>query len=44
MNCRWSHIYAYIQGILVRDCSLPFENYGHVFLNEPAPVLSYRVL
>jgi squalene monooxygenase len=30
-------------GILVRDCKLPFENYGHVFLNEPAPVLSYRI-
>ncbi|MEM9693254.1 MAG: FAD-dependent oxidoreductase, partial [Myxococcota bacterium] len=35
--------YSRMAGILLEDCELPHERYGHVFLGGPGPVLGYRV-
>lgn len=34
---------ASMAGIELRDCALPFEEYGHVLLGGPGPVLLYRI-
>jgi lanosterol synthase len=35
--------YSRMAGLLLRDCTLPHEGYGHVFLGGPGPVLTYRI-
>lgn len=30
-------------GLLLSDCEMPFEGFGHVFLGGPGPVLAYRI-
>lgn len=35
--------YSRMAGLLLRDCTLPMEGFGHVFLGGPGPVLAYRI-
>ncbi|XP_027933426.1 squalene epoxidase 3-like isoform X1 [Vigna unguiculata] len=30
-------------GLVLENCQLPFENYGHVILADPSPILFYRI-
>eukprot|EP01114_Cavostelium_apophysatum_P020944 TRINITY_DN7169_c0_g1_i1.p1 TRINITY_DN7169_c0_g1~~TRINITY_DN7169_c0_g1_i1.p1 ORF type:complete len:506 (-),score=60.75 TRINITY_DN7169_c0_g1_i1:13-1530(-) len=30
-------------GVVLQNCQLPFPKHGHVFLGEPAPILSYQI-
>ncbi|XP_071724537.1 squalene epoxidase 3-like [Rutidosis leptorrhynchoides] len=30
-------------GLVLEDCKLPFENYGHVILADPSPILFYPI-
>ena len=34
---------SYIAGVLLEDVELPFEGFGHVFLDGPGPALVYRI-
>mmetsp|Transcript_7053 Transcript_7053/g.18003 ORF Transcript_7053/g.18003 Transcript_7053/m.18003 type:complete len:510 (+) Transcript_7053:131-1660(+) len=34
---------SFFVGILLRDCTLPFPNHGHVVLADPSPILFYPV-
>lgn len=38
-----SWTYSRMAGLLLRDTTVPFEGYGHVFLGGPGPVLCYRL-
>jgi lanosterol synthase len=38
-----SATYSRMAGVLLEDCELPNEGYGHVFLGGPGPVLAYRL-
>ena len=40
---RDSKSYSRMAGVLLEDCEVPFEGFGHVFLGGPGPVLAYRV-
>jgi lanosterol synthase len=35
--------YSRMAGLLLEDCELPNEGFGHVFLGGPGPVLAYRI-
>lgn len=30
-------------GLVLENCQLPLENYGHVILADPSPILFYRI-
>lgn len=34
---------SYFVGLLLRDCALPYDNYGHVVLARPSPILFYPI-
>ncbi len=34
---------SYFVGLVLRDCSLPYDNYGHVVLARPSPILFYPI-
>ena len=34
---------SYFVGLLLRSCSLPWPNYGHVILARPSPILFYPI-
>lgn len=34
---------SYFVGLLLTDCSLPWDNYGHVVLAKPSPILFYPI-
>lgn len=34
---------SYFVGLLLRGCSLPWANYGHVVLARPSPILFYPI-
>ncbi|MCB1064089.1 MAG: FAD-dependent monooxygenase [Verrucomicrobiae bacterium] len=40
---RGSRRISHMAGLLLRDIDLPFEEYGHVILGAPGPILLYRV-
>ncbi len=35
--------YSRMAGLLLEDCEVPFEGYGHVALGAPGPILIYRI-
>ncbi len=34
---------SYFVGLLLRGCSLPHPNFGHVVLAKPSPILFYPI-
>jgi Squalene epoxidase len=34
---------SYFVGLLLRNCSLPHANFGHVVLAKPSPILFYPI-
>jgi squalene monooxygenase len=34
---------SYFVGLLLRGCSLPHANFGHVVLAKPSPILFYPI-
>jgi len=36
-------ITSYFAGLVLKDCVLPNENYGHIFMGSNAPFLCYRI-
>ncbi len=34
---------SYFVGLLLREASLPYNNYGHVVLAKPSPILFYPI-
>jgi len=34
---------SYMAGLLLEECELPFEGFGHVVVGTPGPVLVYRI-
>ncbi|CAJ1964968.1 unnamed protein product [Sphenostylis stenocarpa] len=34
---------SFFVGLVLENCQLPFENYGHVILADPSPILFYRI-
>lgn len=34
---------SYFVGLLLRNCRLPYDNYGHVVLAKPSPILFYPI-
>lgn len=34
---------SYFVGLLLRNCALPYDNYGHVVLARPSPILFYPI-
>lgn len=37
------HQPSFFIGLLLKDCPLPYSNYGHVILGKPSPVLFYPI-
>ncbi|EFN52926.1 hypothetical protein CHLNCDRAFT_137251 [Chlorella variabilis] len=37
------HHPSFFIGLLLKDCPLPYSNYGHVILGKPSPVLFYPI-
>jgi 2-polyprenyl-6-methoxyphenol hydroxylase-like FAD-dependent oxidoreductase len=40
---RSSKLISYMLGLTLHDIELPFEEYGHVILGSPGPILLYRI-
>lgn len=40
---RSSKLISYMVGLVLKDVDLPFEEYGHVILGAPGPILLYRI-
>lgn len=34
---------SYFVGVILQDCRLPYDNYGHVVLARPSPILFYPI-
>jgi len=43
LNKSETEVSGYMLRIIIRDCELPYKNYGHVILADPSPLLSYPV-
>ncbi|GJQ11374.1 hypothetical protein GpartN1_g3165.t1 [Galdieria partita] len=36
-------VFSYFVGLVLENCTLPYPNFGHVILGDPAPVLFYPI-
>jgi len=36
-------VFSYFVGLILENCNLPYPNFGHVILGDPAPVLFYPI-
>lgn len=36
-------VFSYFVGLILENCALPYPNFGHVILGDPAPVLFYPI-
>ena len=36
-------VYSNFVGFVLKDCEMPYKNYGHVILSDPSPILLYQI-